>query len=172
MHLAVGPKAALLVRAVETTVAGDSDDVPLAGRSAFDDVYAPSVSTSRRLTALATASTDIYRRAARLFLVLQEAALTDPAAAELASQAAARRLADHQRLATLLLPEGSAEQIADLADAIWALAGPSLYVELVHRRSWIDERYRQWLTGQLQQALRQSQKPPSHRRGSRSSLSG
>lgn len=40
VHLAVGGKAALLIRAVEVAVAGATDDAPLAGRAAIADVYA------------------------------------------------------------------------------------------------------------------------------------
>jgi AcrR family transcriptional regulator len=104
VHLAVGGKAALLVRAVEVTVAGATDDEPLADRPAFADVYAPGIPARRRLEAMAASASDIYRRAARLFLVLQDAAASDAAAAELAAQASARRLADHRRLAGLLTP--------------------------------------------------------------------
>jgi AcrR family transcriptional regulator len=104
VHLAVGGKAAPLVRAVEVTVAGATDDEPLADRAAFADVYAPDLPARRRLAALAAATSDIYGRAARLFLVLTEAAASDPTAAELAAQASARRLADHRRLAELLAP--------------------------------------------------------------------
>ena len=51
VHLAVGGKAALLVRAVEVTVAGATDDELLASRPAFADVYAPRVPASRRWSA-------------------------------------------------------------------------------------------------------------------------
>ena len=107
VHLAVGGKAALLVRAVEVTVAGATDDEPLADRPAFADVYAPGIPARRRLEALAAATSDIYGRAARLFLVLAEAAASDATVAELAAQASARRLADHRRLAGLLAPDAA-----------------------------------------------------------------
>jgi AcrR family transcriptional regulator len=154
VHLAVGGKAALLVRAVEVTVAGDPSDALLADRPAFDDVYAERASPRRRLAALAAATAEIYGRAARLFLVLQEAAQHDPVAAELADQAGARRMADHRRLARLLLPGARAERVTALADTIWVLAGPGVYVDLVHRRGWSGEQYTTWLTGQLQCALK------------------
>jgi AcrR family transcriptional regulator len=154
VHLAVGGKAALLVRAVEVTVAGATDDEPLADRPAFADVYAPGIPARRRLEALAAATSDIYGRAGRLFLVLQDAAASDAAAsdaaaAELAAQASARRLADHGRLAGLLAPDASPAQLDLLTDTIWVLAGPAVYVDLVHRRHWPSARYATWLTEQL-----------------------
>jgi AcrR family transcriptional regulator len=150
--LAVGGKAAMLVRAVEVTVAGATDDEPLADRAAFADVYAPDIPARRRLAALAAASSDIYGRAARLFLVLAEAAASDPTAAELAAQAGARRLADHRRLAGLLVPDAVPARLDQLTDTIWVLAGPAVYVDLVHRRHWPPAQYATWLTDQLDHA--------------------
>ena len=159
VHLAVGGKAALLVRAVEVTVAGATDDERLADRPAFADVYAPGIPARRRLEALAAATSDIYGRAGRLFLVLQDAAASDAAAAELAAQASARRLADHRRLAGLLAPDASPAQLDLLTDTIWVLAGPAVYVDLVHRRHWPSARYATWLTDQLDHAANKVTEP-------------
>ena len=160
VHLAVGGKAALLVRAVEVTVAGATDDEPLADRPAFADVYALGIPARRRLEALAAATSDIYGRAARLFLVLQDAAAaSDATVAELAAQASARRLADHRRLAGLLAPDASPAQLDLLTDTIWVLAGPAVYVDLVHRRHWPSARYATWLTEQLDHAANKVTEP-------------
>jgi AcrR family transcriptional regulator len=153
VHLAVGGKAALLVRAVEVTVAAAADDAPLTSRPAFAEVYAPGVPASRRLAALAAASSDIYGRAGRLFLVLAEASASDAAVAELAGQASARRLADHRRLAELLVPDASPARLQLLTDTIWVLAGPAVYVDLVHRRGWPPGQYAAWLTDQMEHAV-------------------
>jgi AcrR family transcriptional regulator len=160
IHLAVGGKAAVLVRAVEVAVAGAADDELLARRPAFEPVYAPGVTARDRVTALAAAASDVYGRAGRLFLVLQDAAASDLAAAELASQASARRLADHRRLAGLLAPDATAEQLEMLTDTIWVLAGPGVYVDLVYRRNWPAERYASWLTGQLAYAAQVTGRAP------------
>jgi AcrR family transcriptional regulator len=159
VHLAVGGKAALLIRAVEVAVAGATDDAPLAGRPAFADVYAPGIPASRRLAALAAATSDIYGRAARLFLVLQDAAAGDATAAELAGQASARRLADHRRLAGLLAPDADEERLRLLIDTIWVLAGPAVYVDLVHRRGWSPGQYARWLADQLAAAVQAAHRP-------------
>ena len=156
VHLSVGGKAAVLVRAVEVAVAGDGEEVLLADRPAFSSVYAPEASARRRLAALAAASADVYGRAARLFLVLQDAARSDPAAAQLAKVAAERRLADHRQLAELLLPAADEARVTWLTDSIWALAGPSPYVDLVHVRGWPPDRYADWLAGQLEHAYRRA----------------
>jgi AcrR family transcriptional regulator len=162
IHLAVGGKAALLIRAVEVTVAGAPDDELLASRPAFTPVYAPGIPARRRIAALAATARDIYDRAGRLFLVLQDAAASDPGAAELAAQASARRLADHRRLAQLLAPNASPELLDTLTDTIWVLAGPGVYVDLVYRRNWTPERYTTWLTSQLDHTVRDTRRASRH----------
>lgn len=42
-----------------------------------------------------------------------------------------------------------------LVDTIWMLAGPGVYVDLVHRRDWPPERYASWLASQLGHAVGQ-----------------
>ena len=107
---------------------------------------------------MAAAAGDIYGRAARLFLVLAEAAASDATAAELAAQASARRLADHRRLAGLLAPNASPARLDLLTDTIWVLAGPAVYVDLVHRRHWPSSQYATWLTDQLDHAVASAQR--------------
>ena len=145
---------------MEQAVAADSDDRPLADRPSFVDVYAPAVPVGRRMAALAAATADIYARSARLFLVLQEAAGRDAAAADLAVQASSRRLEDHRRLAALVLA-GDSESVSVLADVVWVLAGPGVYVDLVHRRGWPSERYVAWLADQLSHAAQPGSARPS-----------
>ena len=91
--------------------------------------------------------------------MLAEAAASDATAAELAAQASARRLADHRRLAGLLAPDASSAQLDLLTDTIWVLAGPAVYVDLVHRRHWPSARYATWLTDQLDHAANKVTEP-------------
>jgi AcrR family transcriptional regulator len=154
IHLAVGGKAALLIRAVETAVAGSGDSVALAERPAFAQVYAPDLGHDRRLRAFAAASAEIYGRAARLFLVLQDAARADAQVARRAGDAAARRLADHRRLAVLLRPGAPPDTVAHLTDVIWVLAGPTVYVELVLHRHWSGQQYADFLVAELRSVVR------------------
>lgn len=154
VHLAVGGKAALLIRAVETAVAGSGDPAMLADRPAFGDVYAPGLGPDRRLRAFAAALADIYGRAARLFLVLQDAGRADADVARRAADGAERRLADHRRLAALLCPGAAAATLAHLTDIIWVLAGPAVYVELVLHRQWSEQQYAEFLAADLRSAVR------------------
>ena len=157
VYLAVGPKPRLLIHAVETAVAGDSHDIPLANRPAFADVYATGVSAHRRLQAFAHASADIYSRAAPLFMALQDAARADDATRSLADSAGERRMTDHRRLARLLLPQAAAGEVATLSQTIWVLAGPAVYIDLVHRWGWTPERYAAWLSSLLHDAVKNIQ---------------
>ena len=165
VHLAVGGKAALLIRAIESRVAGATDERPLAERPAFTDVYRAGVTIQRRLEALAAATAEIYARAARLFLALQDAVAQDPSVAALAEQAASRRLADCRTLARLLLPDSPGDAVDRLADTIWVLVSPGVYVDLVERRGWTNVEYEAWLAQQVRAARSAYTKTgPSRRR--------
>ena len=154
VYQAVGAKPALLIRAVETAVAGSGDDVMLADRPSFAAAYAPRLSKPRRIRTYAEATAAAYHRAAALFLVLQDAARSDPDAAKMAEEGTRRRLAETRRLAAMLRPDADEASIAALADAIWVLAGPAVYADLVHRRGWSAERYRRFLEVMIDAALR------------------
>jgi AcrR family transcriptional regulator len=154
VYLAVGGKAALLVRAVESAVAGAADDVMLAARPSFAAAYEPGLAKSQRIRAFAAATADAYDRSAALFLVLQDAARTDPTAAEMAAAGAERRLAEIRRLAQLLRPDADKTSTATVTDTIWVLAGPAVYADLVHRRNWTVERYRTFLETMIDAAAR------------------
>jgi AcrR family transcriptional regulator len=154
VYQAVGAKPALLIRAVETAVAGSSDDVMLADRPSFVAVYEPGLSKTQRIRAYTEATAAAYHRAAALFLVLQDAARSDPDAAKMAEEGARRRLAETRRLAALLRPNGDEASIAALTDTIWVLAGPAVYADLIHRRQWTADRYRRFLEAMIDAALR------------------
>lgn len=154
VYQAVGAKAALLVRAVETAVAGSADDVMLTDRPSFAAVYEPGLRNAQRVRAYVAATADAYRRSATLFLVVQDAARADRDVARMADAGARRRLADVRRLAALLRPDGEEAATNALADAIWVLAGPAVYVDLVHHRGWPAERYRKFLEAMIETAIR------------------
>lgn len=155
VYQAVGAKPTLLIRAVETAVSGAGDDRMLADRPSFAAAYQPGLSRAQRIRAYAAATASAYGRAATLFLVLQDAARSDPEAAQMAAAGANRRLADTRRLAALLRPDSDEASNAALADAIWVLAGPGVYADFVHRRGWTPERYRSFLEATLNTATRQ-----------------
>lgn len=154
VYQAVGAKPALLIRAVETAVAGSGDDVMLADRPSFAAAYATGLGKTQRIRAFAAATADAYRRAAALFLVVQDAARADPDAARMADAGARRRLSETRRLAALLRPDGDDASISALTDAMWVLTGPGVYADLVHRRQWPADRYRRFLEVMLDTAIR------------------
>jgi hypothetical protein len=60
--------------------------------------------------------------------------------------------------AGLLAPAASPARLDLLTDTIWVLAGPAVYVDLVHRRQWPTARYATWLTDQLDHAVASAQR--------------
>lgn len=166
VYQAVGAKPDLLIRAVETAVAGAADDVMLADRATFAAAFVPSLSATRRIRAFAEATAQAYARSAVLFLVLQDAARSDPTAEQMAAAGAERRLTETRRFAALLLPEEAGADVDALADAVWVLTGPSVYADLVNRRGWDPARYRTFLETAIAAATRRvdtmvgSESPP------------
>lgn len=156
VYLAVGAKAALLVRAVETAAAGAADDVMLSDRPSFAAVYHPGLGKRQRIRAFAAATAEAYQRAAGLFLVLQDAARSDPVAKQMAAAGAERRLQETRRLAGLLQPEADDAAVNALADAIWVLSGPAVYTDLVQRRRWNAEQYCDFLASMLDSVSRRA----------------
>jgi AcrR family transcriptional regulator len=154
VYQAVGAKPALLIRAVDTAVAGSGDDMMLADRPSFAAAYERGLTNARRIRAYTAATAEAYHRAAALFLVLEDAARSDPDAATMAEAGARRRLAETRRLAALLRPDVDEASITALTDAIWVLAGPAVYADLVHRRGWTADRYRKFLEAMLDSAIR------------------
>jgi hypothetical protein len=126
----------------------------LADRPSFAAVYQPGRSRRQRIRAYAAATADAYARSAALFLVLQDAARSDPNAATLAAEGAQRRLAETRRLAALLQPDADESSITQLTDAIWVLAGPAVYADLVHGRHWTADRYQTFLEAVIDTAVR------------------
>jgi hypothetical protein len=135
-------------------VAGSGDDMMLADRPSFAAAYERGLTNARRIRAYTAATAEAYHRAAALFLVLEDAARSDPDAATMAEAGARRRLAETRRLAALLRPDVDEASITALTDAIWVLAGPAVYADLVHRRGWTADRYRKFLEAMLDSAIR------------------
>jgi hypothetical protein len=59
----------------------------------------------------------------------------------------------------VLAPDAAPARLDLLTDTIWVLAGPAVYVDLVHRRHWSSAQYATWLTGQLQYAAQLARHP-------------
>jgi len=108
------------------------------------------------LDAFARMHPGVVARSAPIQQVLAEAAAADPEAAELLALARRQRHTGQSRIARQLaergaLAEGLSE--ADAADIVYALFSPELYRVLILERGWPAERYGEWLSRALRDAL-------------------
>jgi AcrR family transcriptional regulator len=148
-------KLGILKTLVETSVAGDDQPVAVQER---DDVAALFREKDPRklLAGVAGVTTAINERTNDVYRVLESAAGSDPAAANLLDEIRQQRDQGQSRIARSLarahaLKSGLKER--DATDLIHALMSPEVYRLLVRDRGWTAERYQQWLTTTLIQQL-------------------
>jgi hypothetical protein len=118
---------------VETAISGTDAPVPALERDYVRAIRAEPDPT-RKLMLYAQAIGRIQQRLAPLVQVLQQAAAGD---AELAASGALR-------------PELSVEEVADV---LWSMNSPELYLLLVGQRGWDPDRYQRWLADAWQRLL-------------------
>ena len=136
---------------VETAISGTDAPVPALERDYVRAIRAEPDPT-RKLTLSAQAIGRIQQRLAPLVQVLQQAAAGDAELAALWRGIADRRAANMRLLAATgaLRPELSVEEVADV---LWSMNSPELYLLLVGRRGWDPDRYQRWLADAWQRLL-------------------
>jgi AcrR family transcriptional regulator len=145
VYAAFGNKLALLHRAWDVAVGGDEQDVHVLDRPEMRAVLDEPDLTAR-FARLAGVNTAIMRRTARLRLVVQAAAGSDPAAAELLAEIDRARwdaMGVHARTAAATGQLAVAEEVC--RDVLFATTDGSLWLNLVGGRGWSDTRYMDWL---------------------------
>ena len=150
-----GGKAQLLKEARDQALAGDDEPIPVPQRSWF--LHAMAQSDPAELLRLQAGNyRHILDRSARLERALVTGAATDPGLLELYLTAKMQRhfgcLMVADRLAELGAL-GPTQTPADVADAIYALASPDVYVLLIEDRQWSPDRYEAWLALELQRTV-------------------
>jgi hypothetical protein len=98
----------------------------------------------------------VWARAGGLLRVLDAAATSEPALAELQRSHARQRLDGMRGFAALLHDRGALRPdltVDRAADILWALCAQATYDSLVTHRGWTDAEYRDWLAQTLASAL-------------------
>ncbi len=147
VYAAVGPKPTLIKLLVEAAVSGTDRAVPAEERDYVRSIHAAR-SAAEKLAIYAGALRAIHPRLAPLVRALRDAA---PVHAELARLW--RAISDRRRrnmsifagelAATGEVRSGLAEE--EIADVLWTLSAPEVYVLLVDERGWSPERFELWL---------------------------
>jgi len=149
----VGRKPGLFRLLVETAISGGDQEVPAEQRDYVRAIHAEPTAAGK-LTRYANALPAIHSRLAPLLLVVQAAASVEPDLAELWFEIGERRAENMRRMAIELDATGElAVSVDETADVLWATNSPEVYLLLVHRRGWSDDRYRRWLAASWQRLL-------------------
>jgi AcrR family transcriptional regulator len=149
VYQAFGTKAALLARALDVTIAGDADAVPVLDR---DWVIAARSEARplRRLALVVAGAADIAIRTARLKEVMRDAAATEPAIRDLLDDDDGRRLATQRSLVEIAL--GAPPTDAELA-TFYSLVNSHSYQLASSHLGWDEATWRDWLIDVLARSL-------------------
>ena len=150
-----GSKRAILAAVLDVAFGGDDEPVEYRHRP---EVHAALTDPdpARMLDAFARMHPRVVARAAPIQQVLAEAAAADPEAAELLALARTQRHTGQSRIARRLVERGAlAEGLteAEAADIVYTLFSPEVYGVFCVERGWRPERYGEWLSKALRDAL-------------------
>ena len=153
VKLVFGTKTELLLNLWHRTLAGGVDDrVPVAQRQWFPEEPEPA-GPEAKLRRMAAMSTMVKQRIATLVGVIETAASTDGAIAELWAR---MQREFHDRTAGLIADLGELRPGLSPDDAIdiaWVLTSVRTYLMLVHERGWSPQRYETWVFEALRREL-------------------
>ncbi|SEF35636.1 regulatory protein, tetR family [Amycolatopsis pretoriensis] len=147
VYKAFANKATLLKVVFDVTVAGDDEDVPIAGRDFIAAIQAEPAAARKiamyfeHLTAIAPVVFPVQ-------LLARDAAAADPAAAEVWAQMRAEMLTAMTYFSADLLATGQVKPglaADDVRDVLWTYHGPEQYELLCLERGWPPERYGKFL---------------------------
>lgn len=148
VYATIGRKPVLLRALVETALSGTDHEVPAIERDYVTAIRAAG-NVRDKLATYADAITSIHQRLAPIFLALRDAALQDPACAQLWTEIAQRRARNMRDFAADLRATGELRNDLtndDAADIIWSMNAVEYWVLLIHERHWTTNKFRQWLT--------------------------
>jgi AcrR family transcriptional regulator len=147
VYATVGRKPMLLRELVETAISGSAHAVPAEQRDYVRELQAAATARDK-LTIYANAIAHIQERLGPVFLVVRDAAGTDPECAALWSGIADRRAANMRNLAAELRATGEIrEDLTDqqVADVIWSMNATEYWDLLVRQRGWESDAFARWL---------------------------
>jgi AcrR family transcriptional regulator len=147
VYKAFANKATLLKAVFDVTVAGDDQDVPIAGRDFIAEIRAEPDAVRKielYLDHLAGHAPAVFP----VQLLARDAAAADPAAAEVWGQMRQEMLTAMTHFSAELLGTGQVKPgltADDVRDILWTYHGPEQYELLCLERGWSAERYGKFL---------------------------
>lgn len=155
VYAAVGTKATLLRLLIETAISGSGVAVPAEEREYVQRIRAAS-SAKVKLETYAHALRLIHMRLAPLVHALQQAAGEHPELATLWREISDRRHRNMLLFADDLLSTGEVRPDLDrgeIADTLWTMGAPELFLLLTRERGWSPERFSAWLAATWHQLM-------------------
>ena len=140
VYSAVGSKAEVLRAALDVSVVGDDEPVPLADRPEFQALA--SGSATARAGAVGDLLAGMFPRTAPLHRALEHGASADPALADLYAWAVRNQRESARQVLVLLLRR---EPTPAEADSAHALFSNPVYQLLTEVHGWSNEDYRAWV---------------------------
>ena len=141
-------KVSLLKEAVDTAIAGDTEDRPLRDRPVLRRIHeAPDFDGV--VQRMADAFAEVSERAYPIYAVVHGAAAGDPEIAALLRELDEQRLAGAALLARTVADRLGRRDIDDLRDALYVLQSPLQYGLIVHDRNRPVRWYRDWVARNL-----------------------
>jgi AcrR family transcriptional regulator len=155
IYFSFGNKRSVLKEVVDVSIAGDDEPVATMDRPWFRQAV-EATTAAEQVAAHVHGTRQVLDRVAPITEVLRTAALTDPELASLWQQDADPRHLVQTVAAEALVtkpdaaPALSAEQIAD---RLYGLLSPELYLLLVRDRGWTPEEWEHWVCDTLRAQL-------------------
>lgn len=147
VYLLFDGKLSLLDAAIDNALRGST------GSRVSDQADYLAIGQGSRADRIRTAAAwldDAHARSARIQRVLDEAAVTDPAAATRLAEREQNRWQQVRHAAALVLGEDPEPVVVD---AVWLLTSRTQWLRLVAERGWPRERWREWFAAQLSATL-------------------
>ena len=163
-----GPKAALLLAALELVVTGDEGAESIYDSPRLAELEPLLDSPVGLIRAAADLSTAANQNGRGLWRALEAGAAEDPAVDGVYRDLVRRQRADCRRSIDRIVAWGALRRDrtpAEAADLLYALVLPDLFDRLVTQAGWSLERYGQWLADTLTEQIL----APEHRERSRQS---
>jgi AcrR family transcriptional regulator len=153
IYATFGSKREILHYLLDTAVGGDEEQIPVIDRPEVQRVmHDPDI--HRLVHGFSQGISTAMGRAAPVFVILAEAAKTEPILAELQERIWSERTENMRkyvqaigRLQSLRMEEVQA------AETLWALTSPQLFTLMTTVRGWNGEKYAAWLEDAIQRLL-------------------
>lgn len=147
VYTTFGTKRALLEHALDVTIAGDDEPIPVNDRPWMRPVWDATTGPAT-LQAYAHAVCVIQARAARLFEALEIASAAEPELGGLRATTDERRRIGATGVVDAVRRHGHLRpglERTEAIDVLWTLNGHQPYLALTRERRWRPDRYERWL---------------------------